>query len=77
MSSMLQIKVKPHARVSQLTQTQDGQWLAQLNSEPVDGKANEELIALVAKYLGCRKADVSIKSGATSRMKLVRVDSLD
>lgn len=77
MSSMLQIKVKPHARVSQLTQTQDGQWLAQLKSEPVDGKANEELIALVAKYLGCRKADVSIKSGATSRMKLVRVDSLD
>jgi hypothetical protein len=74
---MLQIKVKPHARVSQLRQTQDGQWLAQLKSEPVDGKANEELIALVAKYLGCRKADVSIKSGATSRMKLVRVDSLD
>lgn len=77
MSSMLQIKVKPHARVSQLRQTQDGQWLAQLKSEPVDGKANEELIALVAKYLGCRKADVSIKSGATSRMKLVRVESLD
>ena len=77
MGRMLQIKVKPHARVSQLTQTQDGQWLAQLKSEPVDGKANEELIALVAKYLGCRKADVSIKSGATSRMKLVRVESLD
>ena len=75
MSRILQIKVKPRARISQLTQTQDGQWLAQLKSEPVDGKANEELIALVANHLGCRKAEVSIKCGATSRMKLVRVET--
>jgi len=77
MSRILQIKVKPRARISQLTQTQDGQWLAQLKSEPVDGKANEELIALVANHLGWPKGGISIKSGATSRMKLVRVETLD
>jgi len=40
----------------------------------VDGKANEELIALVAKHFGCRKAAVSIRSGASGRMKLVKID---
>lgn len=69
----LQIKVKPNARISSLEET-DGVWLAQLKSPPVDGKANAELIALVAERFGCRKNQVSIKSGASGRMKLVRVD---
>jgi uncharacterized protein (TIGR00251 family) len=70
----LQVKVKPNARASSLEQLADGSWLAQLKSPPVDGKANEELIALVANRFGCRKAAVSIKSGASGRMKLVKVD---
>jgi uncharacterized protein len=73
MPSILQIKVKPNARVSSLAQLDDGTWLAQLKSPPVDGKANEELIALVARQLGCRKSAVSIKVGASGRMKLVSV----
>ncbi len=71
----LQVKVKPQARVSQLTQQPDGTWLAQLKSAPVDGKANAELLGLVAKQFGCRVAQVSIRSGASGRMKLVRVEA--
>ena len=71
----LQVKVKPNARVSALAQAADGTWLAQLKSPPVDGKANEELIALVARQFGCRKAAVSIRSGALGRMKLVTIDA--
>ena len=74
MSLTLQVMVKPNARVSSLAQTPDGTWLAQLKSPPVDGKANEELIALLARHFGCRKAQVSIKSGASGRMKLVGID---
>jgi len=69
----LQIKVKPNARVSALEENA-GAWHAQLKSPPVDGKANAELIALVAGHFGCRKAQVTIKSGADSRMKLVKID---
>jgi uncharacterized protein len=71
----LQIKVKPRARVSDLTRSADGTWVARLKAPPVDGKANEELIALVAEQFRCRKAAVTIKSGASGRMKLVRVDA--
>jgi uncharacterized protein (TIGR00251 family) len=72
---IIQVKVTPRARESSLTQAADGTWVAKLKSPPVDGKANAELIALVAEQFGCRKAAVSIKAGASGRMKLVRIDS--
>ena len=70
----IRIKVKPNSRASLLEQKEDGTWLAQLKSPPVDGKANDELIALVAKHFGCRKSEVSIRSGEAGRVKLVRVE---
>lgn len=71
----IQVKVKPNARDSVLEAPQgDGPWLARLKSPPVDGKANSELIALVASRFGCPRAAVSIKSGANGRMKRVVID---
>ena len=71
---ILHVRVKPRARVSLLTAQNDGAWLAQLKSPPVDGKANDELVALVARHFGCSKSAVSIKSGASGRTKLVRIE---
>jgi uncharacterized protein YggU (UPF0235/DUF167 family) len=75
MSRFLELKVKPNARVSQLAEQPDGIWLAQLKSAPVDGKANAELVALLARHFGCRRADITIKSGAGGRRKLVRIET--
>ena len=72
---VLQIRVKPRSRVTSLEQAADGSWVARLRSPPVDGRANEELIALVAERFGCRKAAVSIKAGAAGRTKLVRIEA--
>jgi len=71
---IIQVKVTPRARVSSLTQAADGTWVAKLKSPPVDGKANAELIALVAKQFGLSKGAVTIKAGAGGRMKLIRID---
>ena len=71
---VIQVRVKPNARSSVLEQSENGEWLAQLKAAPVDGKANEELIALVASRFNCRKSAVSIKRGASGRTKLVRID---
>ena len=73
--AVIQVKVKPNSRVSALTRSDDGTWLAQLKSLPIDGKANEELIALIAKQFACRKSAVTIKSGASGRMKWVKIDA--
>ncbi|HKO87249.1 MAG TPA: DUF167 domain-containing protein [Burkholderiales bacterium] len=71
---VIQVKVKPNARVSALTQSEDGTWLASLKSPPIDGKANEELIKIIAKKFDCPKSAVSIKSGASGRLKLVHIE---
>ena len=70
---ILMVKAKPNSRVSSLSQQEDGTWLAQLKSPPVDGKANAELIALVAREFGCAKSAITIKTGAGSKLKRVIV----
>ena len=72
---IIRVKVKPNARVSTLEEVAGGPWLAQLKSPPVDGKANRELVALIARHLACPKSAVSIKSGASGRIKLVKIDN--
>jgi len=41
----------------------------------VDGKANAELVALVARRFGCPRSAVTIKAGGGSRTKRVRVEA--
>lgn len=71
---IIQVKVKPGSRTSGLEQLPDGSWVARLKSPPVDGKANAELVTLVAQRFHCAKSSVSIRSGASGRLKTIRVD---
>jgi len=45
--------------------------LVRLAAPPVDGAANEALEAFLADLLDLRKKDVTIRSGQTSRTKIV------
>lgn len=72
----IRIKVKPNARVSSLEEVDSGLWLVQVKSSPVDGKANRELVTLIARHFACPKSAVLIKSGKTGRIKLVTIDSM-
>jgi uncharacterized protein len=72
---ILRVNVKPNSRAASLVQVADGTWQARVKAAPVDGKANAELVALVAEHFKCRKADVMIKAGASGRIKLVRVEA--
>lgn len=70
----IQVTVKPNARASDLEEREDGTWLARLKAPPVDGKANAELVALIARRFGQPRSRVSIKRGTTGRVKIVTVD---
>lgn len=72
--TIIQVKVKPNARTSGLEQLSDGTWRAQIKSPPVDGKANAELVGLIAERFNVRKAQVSIRSGAGARLKRVQIE---
>lgn len=73
--SILQVKVKPNARENRLTESKDGVWLASIKALPVDGKANEALIELVAAHFKVRRRQVSIAAGSTSRLKRLFIES--
>lgn len=74
-SITLRVKVKPNSRASSLEQETDGSWVARLKSPPVDGKANDELVALVAGHFHCRKSAVLIKAGVSARVKVLKIDA--
>jgi len=70
----IEVRVKPAAPESTLFQDAGGAWRAQLRAAPSGGKANAELIALVARHFGVPRSAISIVRGASGRTKLVRID---
>jgi uncharacterized protein (TIGR00251 family) len=68
------VKVKPHAKQQKITEQADGSLIVHLKSPPVDGKANAELIKLLAEKFAVPKSHIRIKSGLSSRQKLVEID---
>ena len=69
-----QVKVKPNSKIQKLVEEPDGSLTVHLKSPPVDGKANEELIKLLSKKFDVPKSHITIKSGLSSRQKLIEID---
>jgi uncharacterized protein len=74
---IIEVRVKPGARTSVLEPVADGTWVARLRAQPVEGRANAELIELVARHFGCRKSAVTIRRGAASKTKRVAIETAD
>jgi uncharacterized protein (TIGR00251 family) len=74
MAKIIEVKVKPNSKQSKLELNEDGSWIAFVRAQPVDGKANAELISLVAEQFGIHKRQVAIKTGTSGRLKRVVLD---
>ncbi len=76
-NAVVAIRVKPGASRPAVRGQHDGPYgpaLVVAVSEPaVDGRATEAAVRAVARALGLRPADVSLKVGATSRDKLLDI----
>jgi uncharacterized protein (TIGR00251 family) len=48
-----------------------------VRARPEDGKANEELICTLADYFGIPKSEITLKSGYTSKSKLLLARGVD
>ncbi|MGI2904274.1 DUF167 domain-containing protein [Tolypothrix sp. VBCCA 56010] len=68
------VKVKPNSKQQKIEEQPDGSLTVHLKSPPVDGKANEELIKLLSDKFDVPKSYITIKSGLSSRQKLVEID---
>lgn len=67
------VQVVPRASKNEIVGMQGDALRIRLTAPPVEGQANEALIAFLAQRLGVRKSQVEIAAGATSRRKIVRV----
>lgn len=66
------VKVKPNSK-----QHKFENGVAYLKAAPIEGKANEELIELMAEHFQVRKSQVRIMRGATSRVKTIEIYEAD
>ncbi|MEK6812201.1 MAG: DUF167 domain-containing protein [Nanoarchaeota archaeon] len=69
----IKVKVKPNSR-KQSVEKEGETYLVQVKSPAENNKANIEVIKLLEKYF---KKSVKIKSGLTSRNKIVEVENLE
>jgi hypothetical protein len=67
------VQVVPRASRDRVGPVHGDRLKVQLTAPPVDGAANDALVALLARALGRTLGDVTIVRGATGRKKTVRV----
>jgi uncharacterized protein (TIGR00251 family) len=70
---VLTLHIQPGAKRTESAGLHGDALKIRLAAPPVDGKANEALIAFLAKTLGVPKSHVELVSGQTSRAKRVRI----
>jgi uncharacterized protein (TIGR00251 family) len=71
------VKVHPRARKNAITGEVGEALKLALTAPPVDGKANQAVIEFFADLFEIPRSSVTITSGLTSRLKVVRIAGLD
>ena len=72
---VLTLHVQPGASRTEYAGLHGDAHKIRLAAPPVEGRANEALIAFLADTFGVRLRDVAIVSGASARRKIVRITS--
>ncbi len=70
------VRLQPKARKTAITGELDGALKLSVTDPPVDGRANDALVRLLADLLKVARSSVTIAAGASSRNKLIRVDGV-
>jgi len=70
---VLSARIHPGARKNAVTGVHAEALKISLTTPPVDGRANEALIAFLAEALKLPKARIVLVTGATSRTKSLRI----
>ena len=74
----LTLHIQPGAKKTEVAGEHGDALKIRLAAPPVDGKANAALLEFIADKLGVAKSAVTLKSGQTSRRKVVEVgDALE
>ena len=70
---LITLKAKPNARKNEVVKVDDVTYEVRTTATPADGKANEAIIELLAKYFRVAKSKVEIVKGKTAHVKIVEI----
>ncbi|HTN71467.1 MAG TPA: DUF167 domain-containing protein [Methylomirabilota bacterium] len=73
MPSRIWVKVKPQAKEESVKLLPDGDYQVSCHAPPRDGKANQALIELLARYFSVPKSTIKILRGNSARKKLIQI----
>ncbi len=73
-SCSFEIRLKPRARKDQIQLSEDGTLEISVTSPPVDNKANQHLIKLLAERLDLPRRSMEIIRGEHCRNKVISVE---
>lgn len=76
-SCRLEVKVIPGASRDEVAGEMGTAVKIKLRAPPVDGRANEALIAFLADQLGLPRRAITLERGETARQKLLRIEGTD
>ncbi len=76
-SVLLDVRVKPRGRKSELLGWERGRLAVRLAAPPVDGKANRALVELLCRELGLGRSQVTLFSGEKSKDKTLEIGGLE
>lgn len=74
MSYKLWVQVKPQARKQSIEKISEQDYRIAVQAAPIAGKANDEVVELLARYFSVPKSSVKVLRGQSSRKKLVEID---
>lgn len=75
-SARLRVRVAPGARRSEVVGRLGDAWKVRVRSAPERGRANDELVELLAGTLGLTRSELRVVAGHTARDKIVEFDRL-
>lgn len=70
----ISVQVKAGAKENGLEDLGGGSYRARVKAPPVEGKANEAVIRLIAEHLNVPRSRITLKSGKTAKVKVFTVE---
>jgi len=71
---IINVEAKPNARKNEYAVINENTIKVRIKARPVDGKANEALIAYLSEILGIAKSKITLLKGTTSKFKRFEID---
>src|SRR5262245_45758024 len=75
-SLRLRVRVKPGAKESRVLGVREQALEVAVAAPPVEGRANAELVRILARFFELSKSQVSIVAGGSGRSKLISLTGL-